>query len=98
MRNLQLHAADNAQILVYSKQVVTGDVSDTVIVVVNLNPFNVSEATIGLNMPALGLDWGGRLEITDQLSGSVHSWGQYNYVRLDPQVEPVHIFVVISSS
>jgi len=98
LRNLQLHAADNAQILVYSKQVVTDDASDTVIVVVNLNPFNVSEATIGLNMPALGLDWGGRLEITDQLSGSVHSWGQYNYVRLDPQVEPVHIFVVTSTS
>ena len=98
LRNLALHGADNPQVLVYSKQVVTDDVSDTVLVVINLNPFNVSEATVALDMPALGLDWNGRIEIVDQLSGSVHSWGQYNYVRLDPHVEPAHIFVVTSGS
>jgi starch synthase (maltosyl-transferring) len=94
LRNLFLHAADNNQIITYSKQVVTDDATDTVLVVVNLNPFNVSEATLSLDMPALGLDWGAPLEVVDQLSGARYTFGQYNYVRLDPHVEPAHIFVV----
>jgi starch synthase (maltosyl-transferring) len=94
LRNLQLHSADNTQILTYSKQVVTEDATDTILVVVNLNPFNVSEATIALDMPALGVDWGAQLEVTDLLSGTRYTFGQYNYVRLDPHVEPAHIFVI----
>ena len=94
LRNLHLHTADNTQILTYSKQVVTDDATDTILVVVNLNPFNVSEATIALDMPALGVDWGAQLEVADLLSGARYTFGQYNYVRLDPHVEPAHIFVV----
>jgi starch synthase (maltosyl-transferring) len=94
LRNLHLHSADNNQILTYSKQVVTDDATDTILVVVNLNPFNVSEATISLDMPALGVDWGSQLEVTDLLSGTRYTFGQYNYVRLDPHVEPAHIFVI----
>jgi starch synthase (maltosyl-transferring) len=94
LRNLQLHAADNPQIITYSKQVVTEDATDTILVVVNLNPFNVSEATLVLDMPALGLDWGAEFDVVDQLSGARYTFGQYNYVRLDPHVEPAHIFVV----
>ena len=94
LRNLQLHAADNSQILTYSKQVVTDDATDTVLVVVNLNPFNVSEATLALDMPALGVDWGAQLDVTDLLSGARYTFGQYNYVRLDPHVEPAHVFLI----
>jgi starch synthase (maltosyl-transferring) len=94
LRNLHLHTADNSQILTYSKQVVTDDATDTVLVVVNLNPFNVSEATIALDMPALGVDWGAQLDVTDLLSGARYTFGQYNYVRLDPHAEPAHIFLV----
>jgi starch synthase (maltosyl-transferring) len=94
LRNLHLHSADNSQILTYSKQVVTDDATDTILIVVNLNPFNVSEATVALDMPALGLDWGAELDVTDLLSGARYTFGQYNYVRLDPHVEPAHIFVI----
>ncbi len=94
LRNLHLHGADNPQILTYSKQVVTDDATDTILVVVNLNPFNVSEATIALDMPALGVDWGAQFEVADLLSGAHYTFGQYNYVRLDPHVEPAHIFVL----
>jgi starch synthase (maltosyl-transferring) len=94
LRNLHLHSADNTQILTYSKQVVTDDATDTILVVVNLNPFNVGEATIVLDMPALGVDWGAQLDVTDLLSGARYTFGQYNYVRLDPHVEPAHVFVV----
>ncbi len=94
LRNLHLHAANNSQIITYSKQVVTEESADTILVVVNLNPFNVSEATLALDMPALGADWGDRLDVVDQLSGARYTFGQYNYVRLDPHIEPAHIFVV----
>ena len=94
LRNLHLHSADNTQILTYSKQVVTDDATDTILVVVNLNPFNVSEATVALDMPALGVDWAAQLDVTDLISGARYTFGQYNYVRLDPHVEPAHIFLV----
>ncbi|HEY3926724.1 MAG TPA: alpha-1,4-glucan--maltose-1-phosphate maltosyltransferase [Acidothermaceae bacterium] len=94
LRNLHLHSADNTQILTYSKQVVTDETTDTILVVVNLNPFNVSEATVALDMPALGVDWGAQLDVTDLLSGARYTFGQYNYVRLDPHVEPAHIFLI----
>jgi starch synthase (maltosyl-transferring) len=95
LRNLRLHNADNPQVITFSKQVVRADeTTDTVLVVINLNPFNVGEATLSLDMPALGLDWLDHIEVADQLSGARYTWGQYSYVRLDPHVEPAHIFVV----
>jgi starch synthase (maltosyl-transferring) len=32
--------------------------------------------------------------VHDELSGNTWRWGEHNYVRLDPFVEPAHIFVV----
>ena len=99
LRNLRLHNADNPQIITFSKQVVRADgTTDTILVVINLNPFNVGEATLSLDMPALGLDWLDHIEVADQLSGARYTWGQYSYVRLDPHVEPAHIFVVTAIS
>jgi starch synthase (maltosyl-transferring) len=71
-----------------------GAASDTVLVVVNLDPHQPREATVWLDLPALGID---RLEgftVTDELSGDTYRWGQANYVRLDPAVRPAHIFTV----
>jgi starch synthase (maltosyl-transferring) len=98
LRNLALHSADNPQVIAFSKRTVGGDGSDdTVLVVVNLNPFNVSEATLSLDLPALGYDWHETFDVVDQLSGARYTWGQHNYVRLDPHTEPAHIFVVDKS-
>ena len=41
-----------------------------------------------------GFDWGAQLDVTDLLSGARYTLGQHNYVRLDPHVEPAHIFLV----
>jgi starch synthase (maltosyl-transferring) len=71
-----------------------GSASDTVLVVVNLDPYQPREATVWLDLPALGID---RLEgftVTDELTGDTYRWGQANYVRLDPAVRPAHIFTV----
>jgi starch synthase (maltosyl-transferring) len=71
-----------------------GNTGDTVLVVVNLDPHQAREATVWLDMPALGMDWHDGLSVTDELTGETFSWGQANYVRLDPAVRPAHIFTV----
>jgi starch synthase (maltosyl-transferring) len=71
-----------------------GAVSDTVLAVVNLDPHQAREATVQLDLPALGIDWHEGFTVTDELSGESYRWGQANYVRLDPAVRPAHIFTV----
>ena len=71
-----------------------GDAADTVLVVVNLDPHQAREATVWLDMPELGMDWHEEFTVKDELSGEIFSWGQANYVRLDPVVRPAHIFTV----
>jgi starch synthase (maltosyl-transferring) len=68
--------------------------SDTVLVVVNLDPHQPREATVWLDMPALGMDWHEGFTVTDELTGESFRWGQANYVRLDPTVRVAHIFTV----
>ena len=45
-------------------------------------------------MPALGFDWHERFTARDELTGVAYDWGQYNTVRLDPHLEPAHVFTV----
>jgi starch synthase (maltosyl-transferring) len=71
-----------------------GTAADTVLVVVNLDPHQAREATVWLDMPALGMDWHEGFTVTDELSGEIFRWGQANYVRLDPAVRTAHIFTV----
>jgi starch synthase (maltosyl-transferring) len=68
--------------------------ADAVLVVVNLDPYQTREATVWLDMPALGLDWHEGFTVTDELTGESFRWGQANYVRLDPAVRVAHIFTI----
>jgi starch synthase (maltosyl-transferring) len=90
LRNLTVHSSDDENILVYSKT--AGD--DTVIVVVNVDPHAARETTVHLNMAALGLDWHDHLVVHDEITGQTWTWGEHNYVRLDPYTEPAHILTV----
>jgi starch synthase (maltosyl-transferring) len=93
LRNLTFHDADNDFVMAWSKR--TGDgPDDVVLVVVNLDPHGTREATVRLNMPALGLGWEDQLLVRDEITGDEWTWGQANYVRLDPFVEPAHVFTV----
>ncbi|WP_340374069.1 alpha-1,4-glucan--maltose-1-phosphate maltosyltransferase [Streptomyces sp. SS7] len=90
LRNLRFHDADNDSVLVYSKR--TG--TDTVIVVVNLDPHRAQEATVSLDLSQLGLDDHASVSVHDELTGASYSWGRHNYVRLDPGTSPAHVFHV----
>jgi starch synthase (maltosyl-transferring) len=96
LRNLRFHYSDQADILCFSKR--TGPdfpgPPDLVLVVVNLDPNNAREATVWLDSGALGLDAGAGFRVTDELTGQSFTWGQGNYVRLDPSVAPAHILTV----
>jgi starch synthase (maltosyl-transferring) len=95
LRNLRWHHPDNDQILAFSKRFpVDGADDDCVLVVVNLDPHGVREATVHVDVAALGLDPGESYTVHDELSGARWIWGEHNYVRLDPFVEPAHVFAV----
>jgi starch synthase (maltosyl-transferring) len=106
LRNLTVHASDDESILVFSKRAsgletslrssTTEEVEgeDLVIVVVNVDPHAARETTVHLNMPALGMDWHDTFEVHDELSDQSWTWGERNYVRLDPYHEPAHILTV----
>ena len=68
--------------------------TDTVIVVVNVDPHSTRETTVHLDMPALGMEWTEQFPVLDELTGDTWTWGEHNYVRLDPFVEPAHVFTV----
>ena len=90
LRNLTIHSSDDENILVFSKHA-DGDI---VIVVVNLDPHAARETTVHLDLPALGLGWDDTFDVRDEITGETWQWGQHNYVRLDPHVEPAHVLAV----
>jgi starch synthase (maltosyl-transferring) len=98
LRNLRLQASDDEAVLVYSKLLpaeFTGTgAADAVIVVANVDPHAVRETLVRLDLPSIGLEPGSRYDVTDAVTGQTWTWGDVNYVRLDPFNEPVHILSV----
>ncbi|WUD73099.1 alpha-1,4-glucan--maltose-1-phosphate maltosyltransferase [Streptomyces sp. NBC_00510] len=92
LRDLRFHPVDNDAVLAYSKR--SGDGSDVVLVVVNLDPHHTQEATVSLNMPELGLAWHESTPVRDELTGETYHWGRDNYVRLEPGRAPAHILTL----
>jgi starch synthase (maltosyl-transferring) len=105
LRNLRFHYVPDDSLLVFSKREqlpdgadtdgqrdsADGRGADTVIVAVNLDPHGIRESVVSLTMPDLGLDWHDTFVVHDELTGQTWRWGQHNYLRLDPAVQPAHI-------
>jgi starch synthase (maltosyl-transferring) len=99
LRNTVFHASDSPDVMAWSKRTVADDgTEDTVLVVVNLDPHGTREATLRVDLPALGLDWGDTFQVTDAVTDETWTWGEANYVRLDPFGEPAHLFTVTRSN
>ena len=70
---------------------------DTVVCVVNVDGLAVREATIHLDLGALGLDEHAPYDVVDELTGEVFTWrGSANYVRLDPAERVGHVLHVVA--
>ena len=90
---LAFHPTDNPEILAYSKRSTNG--RDTVLVVVNLDPFNMQHGFVQLPLAAWGVPPHESIEVQDLLSGERYFWrGEWNYVRLDPPGQVAHILNV----
>ena len=94
LRDLHFHHADKDEVIAFSKR--SG--SNTVLVVVNLDPHHTQEATVSLDMPQLGLEWHESVPVRDELTGETYHWGRANYVRLEPGTRPAHILTVLRPS
>jgi len=88
--NIRFHGTFNDHMLAYSKR--SADGTDTVLVVVNLDPLAAHDDTVVLDLEALGMPSNRPFTAADELSGAVYTWeGPSAYVRLDPVVA-AHIF------
>ncbi|MGW2862142.1 maltotransferase domain-containing protein [Streptomyces sp. NPDC001205] len=90
LRSVHFHDTGNDALIAYSKR--AG--SNTIVVVANLDPHHTQEATVSLDMPALGLAWDESVPVRDELTGETYHWGRANYVRLEPGRAPAHILVL----
>ncbi|MFF3492215.1 maltotransferase domain-containing protein [Streptomyces sp. NPDC002795] len=94
LRDVHFHHADQDAVLVYSKSVRTAQGSNTVLVVVNLDPHHTQEATVHLDCEALKVAPDSTFRVHDALTGETYAWGATNYVCLTPGESPAHIFTV----
>ena len=91
--DLRFHPVDNDQIIAYSKSSV--DRSNQVLVVVNLDPHYQQSGFITLPLEELGLDPRQPYQAHDLLTDARYLWqGTHNYIELNPQTIPAHIFVI----
>ena len=92
-RTLHFHATDSEHVLCYSKQ--SADGADTVLVVVNLDPFHAHRAWVTLDLQVLGVGPDDGFQVHDLLGGAHYAWrGARNYIELDPRNATAHIFEV----
>lgn len=94
LRGLHINPTTNPSIISYTRlarpEESPDGKPDAVIVVVNLDPHNVQEASIELDTAALGVS---EFTVRDALTGSTYRWNATPFVRLDP-TRPAHIMEV----
>jgi starch synthase (maltosyl-transferring) len=89
--SLRFHHVDNDQLICYSKQ--TEDLTNIILVVVNLNPYYTHSGWVDLDLDSLKLEQERPYQVHDLLTGARYLWhGPRNYVELNPSVVPAHIF------
>jgi starch synthase (maltosyl-transferring) len=89
--SLRFHDIDNEQLIAYSKRSEDGD--NAVLVVVNLDPHHVQRGWITIPLEDFGIQAHHPYQMHDQISGARYLWnGPRNYVEIDPDAVPAHIF------
>jgi starch synthase (maltosyl-transferring) len=91
--NLRFHEAENDAILFYSKMTAARD--NIILVVVNLDPHRKQNSFVYVPIESFGQIESDVYQVQDLLSGATYTWrGRRNYVELDPEIQPAHIFLV----
>jgi starch synthase (maltosyl-transferring) len=89
--NLTFYPVDNESIICYGKY--SDDLSELVIVTVNLDPNWIQSGWLELPIDELDLPPGKPFQVHDLLDNKRYLWnGGRNFVQLEPQTSPAHIF------
>ncbi|MGH9018772.1 MAG: alpha-1,4-glucan--maltose-1-phosphate maltosyltransferase [Acidimicrobiales bacterium] len=105
---LRFHAVDNDQLIAYSKSHLVENGSylgqgpahppqspDVILVVVNLDPSHPQSGWVQLDLGAMGMDAERPFTVHELLTDARYEWnGPRNFVKLDPDVVPAHVFRV----
>jgi len=92
-RNFRFHDIDNDQLIAYSKR--TDDGANVVLAVVNLDHRYTQSGWLSAGIQDWGLGPDEPYQVHDLLSDARYTWqGPRNYIQLDPNVMPAHIFVL----
>jgi starch synthase (maltosyl-transferring) len=90
-RNLWFNATDNEYLICYSKH--TEDLSNIILVVVNLDPQNTRSGRINIPLNAWGLGTQQSCQAHDVLNDTHYVWREeWNYMELNPNTCPARIF------
>ena len=91
--SLRFFPVDNDSLLCYAKS--AADLENLVVTVVNLDPHHTQSGWVELDLASLGVDAQSPYQMHDLLSGAHYLWsGPRNFVQLDPQRAPAHVFAL----
>jgi starch synthase (maltosyl-transferring) len=91
--NLRFYPAENDAILFYGKMTAARD--NIILVVVNLDPHRKQNSFVDVPIEQFGQMESDDYRVQDLLSGATYTWrGRRNYVELDPNIQPAHIFLI----
>ncbi len=95
-KSIQFHHTNNDHLLCYSKQ--TPDLTDRILVVVNLHRQLPQSGSVTLQLESLGLDPMRGFQVHDLLTDETYQWnGPSNFVNIGLDPIPAHIFFVSQS-
>ncbi|MDB4997544.1 MAG: Alpha-amylase, partial [Myxococcaceae bacterium] len=90
---LVFHETDNDHLLCFSRRDTRPGKDNQVLVVVNLDVHHKHSGWLQLDLLALGLAADERYQVHDLVSEARYQWtGPKNFVELDPEVMPAHVF------
>lgn len=95
LRGLTVHPTTNPNVLCFSRHVSAEESpegkADTVIVVASFEPQSPQDATVMLDMEAIGRHVNDTVVVKDAITEDSYIWGREFYVRLDPARTMVHV-------
>ena len=91
--NLRFYYADNDAILFYGKMTAARD--NIILIVVNLDPHRKQNSYVNVPIDQFGQMESDVYQVHDLLNDARYTWrGRQNYVELDPEIQPAHVFRV----
>jgi starch synthase (maltosyl-transferring) len=89
--NIRYYEVDNDNLLFYGKM--TDDLSNIILIVVNLDPFHTHSGRVNVPIRELGIDPAQPYLVHDLIGDDKYIWqGERNYVEINPDSSPALIF------